>query len=241
MASFIKIIDEGLRAKLYEKFGTIQSFTNIKDHVLFYPKEIALRKMAERRERTEIEFINFWRVYTKRDVSRQRTSPARSGLNLALTDDPAESGESSSDPSNENTGILTTKAVPVTLGYYVWHWSRKKEILNEVIETYLFWPFNDPNLTLQYNDTYPVEFDLHFDEEIVDEGTVPEQFQIGEYFVRRAAIEIDGWVFTNVSVDTIKTIIITVWDRDKIEDVEEFMADPEDELQLFTDTYDLTE
>ena len=241
MASFIKVIDEGLRTKLYTKFKTIQSFTNIKDHVLFYPKEIALRKMAERRERTEMEFINFWRVYTKRDVSRQRTPLARSGLNLAFTDDTSESGGSSGGSSNENTGILTTKAVPVTLGYYVWHWSRKKEVLNEVIEEYMFWPFNDPNLTLQYNDTYPVKFDLHFDEEIVDEGTVPDQFQIGEYFVRRAAIEIDGWIFTNVNVGTVKTIVITVWDRDEIDDVEEFIVDPEDDLQLFTDEYDLTE
>ena len=240
MASFLKVIDEGLRALIYAKFKDVMDLGAMRNSTILYPKAIALRKISERKEKDEVEFINLWRESTERDFSRQRTSVARDGINVAFTD--TTSGSDPSEDTDENTGITTVRAVPVTLGYSIWFWSKDKEILNEVAELYLFWQHSDPNLNLYYNDLYPVEFDLHFGD-ISDESTTAEMFTIGEYFVIRAPIEIDGWVFTDIDVKTVKKIVITYWDQDEIadEDITDFLEDPDDDLNLFEVEYDLSD
>ena len=228
MASFLKIIDEGVRALVYAKFSSVMSFTDINAHVLLFPPEIAVRQVAEKRNETSLEFANVWRSGVERDLARASTSIARRGLHLVYSN----SDENSSGETELNTGIDSVYAVPVKLTYNVWFWSLSAEILNQVDELYLFWKYSDPNLYLNYNDAYPLELDLMFGD-VEDESEISSMYNIGKYFVHRVPIIVEGWVFSSFDIKTVKKIVITVWDRDDVESISEFIEDPDETLKFF--------
>jgi len=231
--SFIKVIDEGLRALVWSKFRSDMGFSAsdlLAENIILYPKLIALRKISEKRSRTQLEFMNIWRSTTSFDWTRQRTPLARRGLNIVYTDSTGDSAETA-----EDTGVITVKSTPVSLGYDIWFWSKSLEVLNTVDERYLFWIHNNPNLNLLYDDKYAVNLDLHFGE-IIDESPLENVFSSGTYFIHRAPVKIDGWIFSSVTAKTIKTIYLTIYDENDTEDVEEFVLDPDESLELYTET-----
>jgi hypothetical protein len=236
--SFLKAIDEAMRTLIFTTFGEDMEFSSLEsDDVILYPKEIAQRFIAERREENVVEFANLWRESTRVSWKRQRTPVARQGIYGSYVDGEAPS----SDVSGEKIALDTIKAVPADLNYNVWFWSQDKDKINKVAETYLFWKQNDPNLDLYYKATYPLEFDLHFTEgEIVDESDLPHIFEIGRIFVARIPITVDGWVFKDSQTKTIKKIIVTIYDEDDIEDVNDFLeeatAQEKANLQLYQKT-----
>jgi hypothetical protein len=217
MNSFLSLIDVGLAADLYTKFGTLLGLSTIKQDVLFYPKEIAQRERAERVGDNVLEFISYWRVQVATDWERARTPLARRGISMPYED---ESGD---------TQTIVVRTVPVKMSYMVWFWTKKKDVLNQIIETYLLWQQTDPNLSLLYQDTYPLELDLHFGD-IIDESVVAEQYDKGMYFVHSMPIEVEGWAFisTDPTNNIINTIYLSCFDKDDIETYTELIEQSDD-------------
>lgn len=213
--SFLQVIDLGLRLGLYTKFNDILNLPSVNQGVLLYPKEVAFRKLAEKKGEAITEFINLWREVTDVDWARQRTPVARRGMTLAYTD-------------GNKTDITEAKAVPVKLEYNVWFWTKKIENINLLGERYLFWQQSNPNLSLLYNDVYPVELDLHFGA-LTDETNYIEMMSKGLHFSMRAPIVVDGWVFSSFSVKSITSIILTFYDKDDITNYEEIIVEDSDQ------------
>lgn len=232
-SSFLKVIDEGLRALVWTRFRESLGFDSedeLGDNIVLYPKAVAYRKIAEKRNRNKMEFMNLWRNTTTFSWDRHRGPLARHGLNLAYTDTVGESGE-----TTENTGMVTVKAVPVKLDYSLWFWSKEAEKINQAVEQYMFWIHETPLLQIQYDDLYPIEIKLSFSE-AHDESPLDDMFKRGTYFVCRVPIGVEGWILKEVEIKTIKTIIITMYDRDSIVSTSEFLLDPNEDLELYTET-----
>jgi len=223
MASFLKSIDLGLRGEIFSKFGTIMDMDSVNLGVIFYPKEIALKKIYEKRDTSELEFANVWRRSTGFDWTRQRSVLARRGICIT-------------NPNTGNPEVI--KAVPVKLDYDVWFWTRDPDKINQVTEQYMLWVHTDPNLNLIYNEVYPMGFDLHFGD-MEDEGTVREMHELGTYYVGRFPVRVDGWALStpeDVSDGIIETIRLQIFDRDDLEEsqyeeiVDEESSDYDEEL-----------
>jgi len=201
MASFLKVIDQGLRTAVYAKFKDDLGINSVTNDTGIFPKDLALRKVSEKRGDVSMEFISVWRNGTAPDMSRQRSPLARQGLYLNYTSQVTK------------TDIATVYAVPAALQYDVWFWSKDKEKLNVITEKYLFWMHNTPNLTINYNDTYPLEYYLKFGE-VIDESPLDAVYDRGTYFVIKCPISLEGWVLTGAdNTKTIKKIVVSVYDE----------------------------
>lgn len=247
--SFLQTIDVGLRGLLYTKFNDILNLESINKGVILYPREIALREMAEKRGQPEVEMINLWRTRIGPDWSRMRTPAARRGMQMKYVN------------STTKADMINIKAIPVALEYDVWFWTHYRERLNQIAERYLFWQQDDPNLNMEYvlksnkgaadedSTAFPVELDLHFGD-MVDESTVAERFDKGQIFILRTPIKLDGWAFVATTVKTVLSIILTVYDKDDLNtaaEYEEVIVEDSDQdtelelaLKLFTKTYTST-
>ena len=221
-SSFTKTIDLTLKTLLYHKFGDILGINsqssveedNINEGVIQLPKEVALRVIAEKRGENFLEFINFWRVGTSPSWGRQRTPLARRGMWLSRTEDKLQT-----------THI---KAQPIDLNYNIWFWSKDLDKVYQCIERYILWQQQNPKISILYDDKWELTPDLHFGE-IVDESTVPEQFETGLIFVYKLPIKIDGWVLEGFSIGTITKIVLKVYDKDDVTDYEEIIVEDSDQ------------
>lgn len=244
--SFLQTIDIGLRGLLFTKFSDILNLTDVNTGVVLYPKEVALREMAEKRGQPEVEMINIWRTRIGPDWSRMKTSVARRGMHMEYID--SDTGED----------MATIKAIPVMMEYSVWFWTHYQERINEIVERYLFWQQDDPNLKMNYGLTYdegqsiesngefPVELDLHFGD-MIDESTVGDKYDKGLIFILQAPIKLDGWAFVSSVTKAVKSIIFTAYDKDDLNSkaayeeiiIEDSNQDTEKSLvlKLFTNTY----
>jgi hypothetical protein len=237
VVSTLQLCDIGLRAALFDKFGDILDLPNVNQGVVYYPKDIAFDRLAEKKGTTQTEFISVWRTVTGPfEWSRQRTSIARTGVPVGYDDDAAKNS------------ITRIKAVPTNLTYEITFWTKEVENLNLLAERFLFWQQDDPNLSLNYDDIYPLEFDLHFGS-INDESPYSSIRTVGTHYRLSASMKLDGWVFVSSEVKTVHTIILTFYDRNNLEESdfsEIIVADSNQNveleaiLRLFRKTYDLT-
>ncbi len=62
---------------------------------------------------------------------------------------------------------------------------------------------------------YPVELDMHFGP-LVDESTVAEKYDKGSIYVMRTPVTIDGMALLVDTVKTVKTITLTIYDKDEL-------------------------
>jgi len=200
--SFIKTLDESVKAAVFTKFGSYFGLTDIDKDIVFFPKDIQMRKIAEKRGSDTVEFIGLWRNGIEFDWARNNSPVARRGLSLEYTD-------------AGMTGIVTAKAVPVKISYDMWFWTRCLDTMMNATEGYLFWQFNNPNLILNYMDRYPLELDLGFGA-VIDETPYAQVYDIGTYYVSRMPITLDGWIFTTFDAKTILTIILKVYIREGV-------------------------
>ncbi|MHA1591097.1 MAG: hypothetical protein ACTSUP_01170 [Candidatus Heimdallarchaeaceae archaeon] len=227
MASFLKTIDFGLRTLLFNKFDDILNLESINRGVILYPKEVAFRMISEKKGAMLSEFINLWRTKTAPSWERQRTPVARRGFRLAYTD-------------NNQTDTITVKAMPVDLSYDIWFWTKDIDNLYLIAEKYLFWQQDNPNLSLYYNTTYPVELDLHFGE-MTDESNVFDMLNRGNHFCMRVPIRVDGWVYTSEEIGVIQKIELVLYDNTNLSEYREciseatdyYDADTEQALRLY--------
>ena len=220
--SFLVSYDLAIKTVLYNKFASIlgidtQSSSteeNINLGVLQSPKEVAQRKVAEKRGETFLEFINFWRVGASFSWQRNRTPLSRRGMQVATGPGGLDS--------------VHVKSVPIDLSYNAWFWSQDLDKMYQVIEDYVFWQQNNPNISLLYTDlndnTYELTPDLHFGE-IVDESTVAEQYSQGIIYTYRMPIKLDAWVLKGLSFKTIQKIVFTLRDKDEVTNYEEIIVE----------------
>ena len=196
--SFVKVIDRGVQTLVYARFKTILGLTNLTTDSAIWPKDVAFRNIAEKRGRSVVEFFNVWRTSMEFDWQRQRTAVSRRSMYMSFKD------------ANRNE-ILETRAVPSTMHYDVWFWTKDYDKLQQVTEEYMWWQHEDPNLNINYNDIYPMEMDLHFGPP-QDESTVNTMFDQGLYFVLHVPITVDAWIIKGYEEKTIKKIIISIYD-----------------------------
>ena len=226
MDSLLYSYDRAIKTVLYDKFAPIlgidaQSSSeaiNINLGIFQIPKEAAQRTAAEKRGQTYLEFISFWRTGAAFSWKRNRTPVSRRGIWVATSADGADT--------------VQVKGVPIDLTYDVWFWSKNIDKIYQVIEKYIFWQQDNPNISIEYNDAYELTPDLHFGE-IVDESTVGEQFTAGITYVYRMPIRLDAWVLESGSSKVIYKIRFTVRDKDELTNYEEiFLEDSNQDTEM---------
>lgn len=218
--------DLALKSLLYDRFASIigidtlssSKVTNMNQGLIQCPFELARRMISEKRGKTFLEFMSFYKVGISPSWSRQRSVVAQRGLWVAHDID--------------KRYLTNVKAQPVDISYNVWFWSKSLDKVNQCMEEYIFWQQENPKVTLLYNDIYPIRPDLHFGD-IVNESTYPEQFDKGADFILRMPIKMDGWIFKSTdATDVIRKIVLTVYDKDDVEDYSEIIGpDPDTELE----------
>lgn len=197
MSSYIKFIDTAMKTLVFTKFKDYLGLTNQTNDLVFAPKSIAMRNIAEKRGAAQIEFFSLWRKNLVFDWERQRSPVGRRGINLQYTD-------------GNKTSIIVAKAVPVTIDYDFMVWSKDLDKVMQVAEAYLFWVHNFPNLVTTYNTLYPLELYMKF-VSITDESPLEQAYEKGVYFVYNMPIRLEGWIMTSLSSRTILTVVIQVW------------------------------
>jgi len=198
--SFIQIMDNTAKAMVFNRFADFFSLDDINRDLVFFPKAIAQRKIAEKRGEGTVEFISLWRTGISYDWARNNTAIARKGVYLTYNDDVVKDA------------IITARAVPAMIEYDLWFWSRDLDKIMKATESYLLWQHDHPNLLLDYNNLYPMEMYLKFGP-VIDESTLAEQYDKGLYFVSKMHITMEGWILTLLDSKTVLTIYLDVYMR----------------------------
>lgn len=189
-----------MRSLLYTKFGTTLSLTDEDIDIVFAPKELQMRKEAEKQAKDIVNFIGYWSNISGLDWTRVNTPAARRGMALEYTDE-------------FQTSMVQAKAVPVDIDYTVTIWTKDLDLIRQCAELYLFWQFSNPNLILNYLDTYPLELDLTFGK-VVDESPYHAFYEKGPYFVSSFPIHLCGWIFSSFTSKTVTSIILKLYVRE---------------------------
>lgn len=208
--STLYISDTAIRSLLYQKFGSHLGLDTyqpteeecINKGVLIIPRELAQREVAEKRGDTSVDFISLWRMGESFDWSRNRTVVGRKGMEVFL----------------DQSRTMRIFAVPATLSYAFWVWTRSLDIINLCVEDYLFWQHRYPKLQLMLNDVFPLEYDLHFDG-CFDENSLEGKYTVGPYFIRRFGLTVDSWIFQTEELKLIKKIQMTIFDSTNVENI----------------------
>jgi len=226
--SFIKSYDDAMKTLLFAKWHSKLEFGDalevsdkINKSVIQIHKDVALRTISEKRGYDSLEFINFYRVGASPSWERQRTPLARKGLIVP----------------RDNGLPRRVKAQPIDIRYNAWFWTKNLDKAYQIIENYILWQHETPALEITYNDLYVLQPWLHFGE-IVDESTVPVEYNKGRYFVYRMPIKLDAWVLkSDDNIGIINKIRMTLYDKDYVTDyssivVEDSSQDTELEQKL---------
>ena len=205
MSSFIKIIDEALKTTVFEKFKTDMGLTTQNTSLVFEPRDVVLRKIAEKRGQNSVEIISLWRERFDRALNRENVVLSKKGIPLAYSD-------------GTQSGIWTAKAAPIKIDYSLRFWSRSLEKVTQAAETFIFWKWNTPKLIFNYETDYPLEMNINPELPILDESTIVRQYDIGLYYVSLMNFSVEGWLLTTPSSSkTILTIILKVYTREVVD------------------------
>lgn len=206
LESFIKPVDRALRVRVYEKFKDIIGSSDMNQDSVEQPREVALRKLAERRGKDVLESMSIWRVDSDPDLKRENRTLAGRGLDVSYE----VAGQ---------TRFINLKTQPIRLSYEVTFYSLRHESINQIIERYTWWRHRDPNLEmlLQFEDELPdfagvpLELDLLFGKP-KDESTVLAQFNEGLYFVVTLPVQVESWVFDPSALVDIRKVFLRIKD-----------------------------
>ena len=199
--SNIGIIDVGLRSALYNRFVSYLSPAGqtlpLSQIVIDFPKEVAQREYAEKQGSISTNFISMFRNVTEFTWERQRTAPARAGINLNYSD-------------GTNTTVVNAKVIPLDLTYEVVFWHYSRDVINQLIEKYFFWIQSSPTLELTLQG-YPVSTYLQISG-VRDISTVRNMYQVGTYWIYEGSIKVAAWVpELDLSGSVIQEIICSVY------------------------------
>lgn len=214
---FLTVVDFAVKGLIFSKFGPLMGLQDQNKDIVMFPKEIAPRQLAERRGHFDLGFISLWRTVTQYSQARKRTPVARVGVALNY------------DNTTTKTAIRSAKAIPADIEYEVQFWTRDLNEMNKVVEEFLFWQFENPNLDMLIDGTYPVEFDLKFGD-IQDGSSVPEMFEKGLIYVKTLPILVELWIPRFEDVKTVHSVTVSIYDESSGVAV-----------LMFQHTYDLTQ
>jgi hypothetical protein len=198
--SFIQIMDSGVKTMIFNKFKSYLNLSDQNKDLVFFPMQIAQRKVAEKRGESSVEFMSVWRDGIEFDWQRQRSSVARNGIRMQY------------DNSSSRTQIVTVKAIPAKINYRFWLWSRDLDLIMKAAEAYLFWIHTYPNMVLYYNGLY--EMDMYMKFGPISDRTNYDIYEKGQYFVYEFPIELEGWILTSIYTKTILKIILDLFVRE---------------------------
>lgn len=198
--SFIQTLDDSVKTLVYTKFGSYLSLTNQNKDLVFAPKEIAQRKIAEKRGESSVEFISVWRNGISFDWQRQNTIIGKNGISLVYVD------------STTKEQIVTVKGAPVTIDYDIFLWSRDLDKITQATEAYLQWLYNRPQLVVYYSGQYEMDMYMHLQD--IEDVTDYDIYNKGQYFVFKFNMKLDAWVLTTISNYAVLKIIIDFYLRE---------------------------
>ena len=150
--SWTQIVDNAVKLMIFNRFGSFLNISDPNKDLIFTPKQLAQRQIAEKRGEGTVEFISVWSDPVKFDWARQNSPTGRKGFTMEYT---AGSGGS-------NSQIVTIKAVPVLMDYKFYVWSLYLDEIKLVIESYSKWIHDYPNLKIFYSGLFEMDMYLKF-------------------------------------------------------------------------------
>lgn len=200
--SWTQLVDNAVKLMVFNRFSPFLNISDSNKDLIFTPKDVALRQIAEKRGEGTVEFISVWSDPVQFEWKRQNTPIARKGLTMNYT---AGSGGSNSE-------IITIQAVPVIMPYHIFVWSLYLDELKQVVESYAKWPQNYPNLKIFYSGLYEMDMYLTFGQPL--DKTDYNIYTKGKYFIYELPLTVDGWVLTNILTPTVYKIVLDVYLRE---------------------------
>jgi hypothetical protein len=214
MENMIRKTTEGVVLAVADKFGLILPSREINKDIMYQPDEIALkmRSMITPKSRVvgssgkeevsnkySLDFINVWAKDMRFAWKRQRSALALVGL----------STQYKNVAVNGKENIEMFKAVPVDIEYAISFWTSYKEKMDEFLQEFMFWQFEDPNINLFYDENKPLELDIIFDPSAaMDDSKIAKMFTEGKYWKHTVTITVESWLLRGVMVKTAKTIVL---------------------------------
>lgn len=210
MSSYTKAYDLALRALLHSRYATLlglnsegSSITDqIDKGIIFYPKDIALRMISEKRGKDYLStsFISLWRTGQSFSWERNRTQLSRLPLWVTLADG----------------SIVPVKSVPMNIQYYWCLWTQDLDLAAQICEDYSFWQQEYPRLDITFDNEISVNPEFHLGE-IYADPTVEAMFQKGKYFVYQFPLDLDAWVFkVGEATGICNKIQLNLWYKDDV-------------------------
>lgn len=190
-------------------------FTDIKKDSVICPKEVAQRRIAEKKGNAHVEFFNIWRANTEFDKARQRYIVGKTGIPMQNPDGGA---------------IKFYKFLPTVINYKFWVWSHSLNNLNKCAERYMFWLYNNPKLDLLIDDQYTISNNILFSDYSA-EHTVGQQYDKGTIYVYSFELMLEAWIldFSSDAVPAdspiVKSIHLDISDDSKAPNYVELYSD----------------
>lgn len=220
MANMIRATSEATAVTLSNKFGIFLPNNIINKDIIYSPDSLALRFRAEKSDRKKVlnpeekleptdkyllEFINFWVTKMEFSWDRQRTAVAHSGIEVEYKNLTAGGKEY----------IALYKAVPLDMFYTMTFWTANKEKMDDFIQEFSFWPHENPNIDLFYDDNKSLSLDLLIEPMMVtDDTTITNQFEKGKYWKTSFSFKVESWMLKGEAVRTAKTIYLDIYAPD---------------------------
>ena len=195
--NMLNLIDSEVGVHLSRRLGNLCHTPDLNKGIVFAPEEIALRVHAEHYSEDILDFISYYRESQMLDWERATTRGSKNGLYTS---------------KGTNDKYLGYKAIPVKLGYNLQYWTKYKTKANDFIKEILFWQYENPQIIFNFADeNIQVAFDLFIQDlnEITNNW-----FDQGRYFKEKVSIEVQGWLFKEISVGSANRIILDIYDSE---------------------------
>jgi hypothetical protein len=202
--SWTQIVDKAVQTLVFNRYKEFLGITDINMDSVFYPPELALRNISEKRDEKITEFISIWRPNPPQyDWARQQTAIAREGMRMNYV---------ASSAGGANKGIVSVKAVPCVFTYNFRLWSRDLDRLAQACDSYMKWIYDNPNMVIYFMGLYEMNMYLKFQD--ARDVTDYQIYEKGQHFIYEFPITVDGWVLTSFTTPTILKIIIDLYLRE---------------------------
>ena len=198
--SGLGLTDMAVGLGISSKFSSYLSNLAQDETLIFYPQEVAQREYSEKKGRSSVDFISYFRNNTAFSWARNRSPVGTLGVPLGYSD------------SNMTTEIMV-QAIPLDLTYEIIFWHHNLDTLNKIITAYFFWIFSNPTLTMEIQN-YPLSLYLNMtDGGSEDMSTVKNMYAVGKYFIYKGTIKAEAWIpnLPDMTGSTIQQIICNIW------------------------------
>jgi len=218
--NLIKSTTEGVMIHITDRFGAVLPSAQINRDILFTPDDLALRDRAEAlgrtytkdinaylqpSDKTTLNFLSVWLNDVAFSWERQRTNVARTGIATKYHD--------TTIGGHEN--IEMHVAVPIDLKYSMTYWTRYRESMDMMIQEFMFWTHENPNIEMFYDRDKSLAFQIKIDSRVEhDDMKITAMYREGKYWKHTFGFTVEAWIIKGVVYYTAKTIILKVYAPD---------------------------